>query len=543
MRRFVLALLFLVPAASAWAADTYQVGIDLDPGTAGGCDFNLMGAEANATDVDLLLELTVIAGAPPMVGGSQLRTCNVGLNIFENPMAVGPVPWPVGVGVGISGPGGAGNVIEAIVPESFLANAPQVRLVVLAVADGGSVDVLSTSDGTPSGSPIIASLPIAAPLLSPLALLMLSFLLLAIGWLLSKRWGHQVGLMLILCVIAAAPGVAYALLISLDGMVLDWATLTPVAIDSDNDSTPAETNAEILALFATSGGGNLSLRIDLMQHVNVPPTVDAISLSPSPADEGDTLTCAVSGSDLDGDPVTFAYGWQVNGVPNSQTSSSLTGLFFNKGDAVICIATPNDGTVDGIPVSSNLVTIQNTAPSLGGVSLTPLVATKASTLTCTPSGIFDIDGDSVTVSYAWRINGAIFGGATTSSLGSAFFQRGDAIVCEATPTDGFDAGSTTISNVLVIQNSPPTLSSVSISPALPNDASTLSCLPAGLNDLDGDSVTISYAWEVNSALIGATTSSLSPTLSNQGDTVRCIATPFDGLDAGPPVLSPVVTIQ
>ena len=62
MRSILLALLLFFVAATAFAADTWRVGIDLDPGAAGGCDFDLMGVEPNATDMDLMLELSVDPG-------------------------------------------------------------------------------------------------------------------------------------------------------------------------------------------------------------------------------------------------------------------------------------------------------------------------------------------------------------------------------------------------------------------------------------------------------------------------------------------------
>jgi hypothetical protein len=256
-------LLFLYTATSAYAADTWRVGIDLDPGAAGGCDFDLMGVEPNATDMDLLLELTVDPGPVPMVIDSKVYTCNSGLNLFENPTSVGPAPWPVGAVV-VAVPGAVGHIIEAIVPDSYLGGASQVQLVVLAEGNGGSLDVLSTVDGTPTGAPILISLAPSVPLLSPIALGMLITALLVIGWAVSRRWGNLTTIILILGLIASAPGVAYALVITLDGLVGDWGATSAVANDSNSDSTPASLEGEILTLYATQGGGNLSLRFDAL---------------------------------------------------------------------------------------------------------------------------------------------------------------------------------------------------------------------------------------------------------------------------------------
>lgn len=70
--------------------------------------------------------------------------------------------------------------------------------------------------------------------------------------------------MLILGFIASVPVVAYALDISLDGLVGDWEATSPVANDSNSDAIPAGLEAEILTLYATQGGGQLSLRVDAL---------------------------------------------------------------------------------------------------------------------------------------------------------------------------------------------------------------------------------------------------------------------------------------
>lgn len=535
---FVCTLTIIAQTVSA--ADVYQIGIDLDPGAIGGCDFDLMGAEPNPPDVDLLLELTVTAGSPPMVTSSLLSTCNQGLNLFENPTAVGTVPWPVGEGVGVPGPGGAGNVVEAVVPASALSGATHAQLFLYADSDS-AIDVLTTTDGTPTGSSIMISLGVPAPLLSPFALVLLAALFLSTGWLLSRRWTHHAHLTLLLVALAIAPGVAWAMMITLDGSIADWASLVPVAVDADNDSTPSDPEAEILALFATAGG-ELSLRFDLSEAANIPPTVDSISLTPTLATEASTLTCAATGSDLDGDPVTFAYSWTVNGGSIGATTATLNGIDFNKSDSVVCTATPNDGTEDGLPANSNLVMIQNTPPTVASVSLTPLSATETTTFTCTPMGISDIDADAVTLSYGWLVNGAGIP-PTTSTLTGTWFNKNDAVSCTVTPDDGFGPGATVTSNLVIVDNTPPSLGSVTLTPVSPTDSNTLTCSVGGIVDLDADAVFFFFAWNVNGSPIGQTTSTLGPAFSNVGDTVQCVATPDDGFTTGIPGFSNIETVQ
>jgi|GEM_PF-1405607 len=72
---------------------------------------------------------------------------------------------------------------------------------------------------------------------------------------------------------------------------------------------------------------------------------------------GDQLTCTPSGgSDLDGDALTYAYTWYVNGVSHSTTQNlDTTGM--SSGDVVYCSIVANDGTDDSAVVNSASTTV------------------------------------------------------------------------------------------------------------------------------------------------------------------------------------------
>ena len=133
---------------------------------------------------------------------------------------------------------------------------------------------------------------------------------------------------------------------------------------------------------------------------NTVPELADVTLSPDPAVEADTLICSPgTASDVDGDTVDYGYAWTVSGSPVSETSASLTGDAFNRGDTVTCTVTPNDGEADGSSVTSNTVTIDNTAPSIDLVEITPDPALLEGTLTCSYDGYSDDDGDADTSTH------------------------------------------------------------------------------------------------------------------------------------------------
>ena len=272
---------------------------------------------------------------------------------------------------------------------------------------------------------------------------------------------------------------------------------------------------------------------------NSAPSYTSVSLSPTSPTESDTLTCTPAGaSDIDGDTVSATYAWRVNGSTISATTATLSGTNFSKGQSVVCDATPTDGTSSGTAVTSNTVTVLNSAPTLTSVSISPSSPTASSTLTCTPSGGADADGDTISYTYAWTVNGTSRG--STSTL-SGVFKGADAVVCSVTPSDGSASGTAKTASV-TISNSAPVISTVTLTPISPTSADTLTCTPAA-TDVDGTtSFTYTYAWTIGGSVISATSSTLGPSVHSRGDVVRCSVIASDGSASSASTASSSVTI-
>ena len=259
---------------------------------------------------------------------------------------------------------------------------------------------------------------------------------------------------------------------------------------------------------------------------NTAPVMASVTLSPDPAVEGDTLTCSPSATDADGDTVSYAYAWTVSSTTIAPTSSTLSSAYFDRGDTVTCTATPTDGTDSGTALSSNTISVDNSAPSISAVSITPTSPAITDTLTCTYSGFSDPDGDSDASTYAWTVNGVLAG--TSTSLSPSSFSSGDTITCTVTPDDGTDTG-TPVADSVTPSNTPPEVTSVTVTPTSPLVSDTLTCSATSTDD-DGDTVTLSYAWTIGGTTVG-TSSTLSSGFSS-GDTVTCTVTPHDGTESG-----------
>ena len=278
---------------------------------------------------------------------------------------------------------------------------------------------------------------------------------------------------------------------------------------------------------------------------NGPPTVADAVISPSNATEASELACsAVDPDDPDGDPVTVEIAWLVNGEVVEGVTGSIDGLYFDKGDEVICRVTPKDPSGPGTPVDSAPLIVANSTPHLTGpVTLTPSDPTTTSVLTCNEPGFEDPDDDEPGYVYGWIVNGDFLLEETASTLESAAFHKGQSVACRVTPTDGVAYGPHVTSSAVTILNTAPTAGGASVTPPEPVATAPLACLPTGFADIDKDPEGWVYAWIVaEETLLEQTGPTLGVGAFSKGQKVRCVATPDDGDALGTAVISEDVLI-
>ncbi len=185
-------------------------------------------------------------------------------------------------------------------------------------------------------------------------------------------------------------------------------------------------------------------------------------------------------------------------------------------------------------------TIQNTAPTVSGVVISPTTAYTNDTLTASAS-VEDADGDSLTVSYDWYVDGTLAqSGAIATLSGATAFDKDEAVEVTLTVDDGTDSASAS-SSALTISNTAPTAPVVSIDPEEPQaGADDLVCLiDTDSTDDDGDSISYSIEWDVD----GTTWTGSTYTTYETDDTIdgadtdaeeewTCTVTPNDGDEDG-----------
>jgi hypothetical protein len=98
---------------------------------------------------------------------------------------------------------------------------------------------------------------------------------------------------------------------------------------------------------------------------NTPPVIGWVGIEPFGATATDDLNSIVESKDRDGDDVSYAYQWSVNGQTLvGQERPTLASNFISRGDEVQVEVTPFDGSNWGNPVTSPVAVIENSAPTI-----------------------------------------------------------------------------------------------------------------------------------------------------------------------------------
>ena len=179
-------------------------------------------------------------------------------------------------------------------------------------------------------------------------------------------------------------------------------------------------------------------------------------------------------------------------------------------------------------MSTASVTVDNTAPVVDSVSISPSTGIDSTTLLTCSYTASDVDGDAVTASYSWvnlSTNTTYPSTASTLQLTPTNSEPSNIIECSVTVTDS-NGGSDNDSASVTVENTLPYFTAnATIASSSNTVGDVLICSAAGMDQDDG-SLTPVYSWST-----GATGSSymISASDVNVGDTITCTATITDSL--------------
>lgn len=284
---------------------------------------------------------------------------------------------------------------------------------------------------------------------------------------------------------------------------------------------------------ATDSGGLSSNSSGTVFLTNRAPNLGTVYIDPSSGvTTTSTLSCSTTATDDDGEIPVISYVW-TNGGSVIGTASEIT-LDWNivaPGDNLYCTATATD-SVGEIDSDSTLVSIDNTAPVITDLTISPSPGYNDSILTCIVTAT-DVDGQNLSSNFTWLNidTGVALGIGATLNLNSTSASTTDVIRCTAQVTDS-SGDSDTATGDLTISNRAPTVSSVTVTPSSGVLTSTVLTCSATSIDLDDDVTSFGYVWTNNGNTIGSDSRlSLTPSNSQPSDIIMCTATVTDSNSA------------
>ena len=206
--------------------------------------------------------------------------------------------------------------------------------------------------------------------------------------------------------------------------------------------TEAVIRASVSGLYVigvrATDGIDTTYRTFIVEVANSAPVVSGISIDPQQPTTGMYLNAFhPQPEDADGDFLTLTYTWLINGNVVDNDSAYLPPGLAQRGDKVALRLKVFDGTHE-VQVESEEIEIVNSPPSVQSVEILPFQATVTDELVLSLYSLSDDDGDSIDLSYQWKLNDQILTDQTASSLPSGIAKHQDIVAVQVILSDSVD---------------------------------------------------------------------------------------------------------
>jgi len=273
---------------------------------------------------------------------------------------------------------------------------------------------------------------------------------------------------------------------------------------------------------------------------NTAPSASNLVILPSNPTTSNDLQLSYTFQDLDSSDTESGseIRWFRNGVLQGalNDSQSITSSYTAKGHIWHFKVRPSDGTDFGEWISCPInITVQNTAPSVSTLSITPINAKTQDNLTA--NYIFtDIDSDGEGDSYIrWYLDGVEqISYENQTTIPNTVTSKGQIWFFTIQPSDGEDLGIERTSTGLTIRNTAPSLSNLEITPSAVTTVNALTAIYSYFDvDTDPQSGT-SIHWYKDGVLQGSLNDSLtvSAGYTAKGQIWHIKVRPKDGTEFG-----------
>ena len=184
---------------------------------------------------------------------------------------------------------------------------------------------------------------------------------------------------------------------------------------------------------------------------------------------------------------------------------------------------------DDLTGTASLTFTINGVPDAPSVVIAPDPATTTDDLVAVVTEGADPEGDSQSFTYQWSKDGVLDSSITGDVVPNPMTAKNEEWTVRVTPNDGYGKGPLGQGSI-VVSNSLPVVSVVSISPTNPTVNDSLVC-SYGFSDDDSDTDASTIEWTVGSTVVG-TSANLAPNTVTKGDTVVCTVSANDGEESG-----------
>ncbi len=230
---------------------------------------------------------------------------------------------------------------------------------------------------------------------------------------------------------------------------------------------------------------------ELPVRTNNPPVIATVSFEPDPARAGDALRAVALVSDLDGDPITTTYQWEIDGMEVGVEADTLPAHSAIREQTVTVEVHASDGFSFALPLEAE-ITLVNSVPAIDALEIDPEAPGIGDPLECVPS-LRDDDGDELSTDYRWYVGGEEH--AQQSRKLVETLERNSEVWCTLQVHDQESSSELVESAHVFIGNSPPTQPGIVLVPDPPT-----ACGPGAVEvseestDPDGDSLSYVSAW-------------------------------------------------
>ncbi len=218
---------------------------------------------------------------------------------------------------------------------------------------------------------------------------------------------------------------------------------------------PSLTAGKVKIVVQVADKSGLTASATRSFFVNTAPGAPAVAITPLLPTTLNALVAKVdqAASDPDRKPedLQYSYAWFKDGQPTAELTETVVAGVAKKGEVWKVAVTAADPTAKG-PAGQAQVVIQDAVASTPTVAVDPPAVDLQTEVSCAAGGAADPDGEAVTYTYQWLVNGLASSGATNQvwKLANVSLKVGDKLSCRATAVSaGVSGGQATSVQIAV----------------------------------------------------------------------------------------------